>query len=72
MNSSTSGKYELYPSVNGLSDHDAKLSILVNEGKKRKRTVSPLSKEISISLPQHISYGNYVIKRGNRYFKGMM
>jgi hypothetical protein len=56
IDSSTFGKYELYPSVNGLSDHDAQLLILVN-GKKRKRTVNPLSKEKSISLPQQISYG---------------
>ena len=36
IDTSTFGKYKLNPSVNGLSDHDAQLLILVN-GKKRKR-----------------------------------
>ena len=36
IDTSTFGKYELYPSVNGLSDHDAQLFILANGEKKGK------------------------------------
>jgi len=33
---STTGKYDLYPLINGLSDHDAQLLIL-NKGQKREK-----------------------------------
>ena len=51
INTSTFGKYELYPSVNGLSDHNAQLVILVNGIKKEKDCKSTVKKK-SISLPQ--------------------
>jgi hypothetical protein len=33
---STTGKYDLYPLINGLSDHDAQLLIL-NKGQKKEK-----------------------------------
>ena len=36
IDTSTIGKYELYPFVNGLSDHDAQLLIL-SEGEKKEK-----------------------------------
>jgi len=50
IDTSTIGKYDLYPLRNGLSDYDAQLLIL-NKGQKRKRNVILTSKEKSISIP---------------------
>jgi hypothetical protein len=36
IGTSTIGKYDLYPPINGLSDHDAQLLIL-NKGKKKEK-----------------------------------
>jgi len=47
---STIGKYELYPLINGLSDHDAQLLIL-NKGQKKERNVILTLKVKSISVP---------------------
>jgi len=47
IDSSTFGKYELYPSVNGLSDHDAQLLILVNGEKKEKDCKSTVKRKIN-------------------------
>ena len=35
INTSTIGKYDLYPLLNGLSDHDAQL-IIIHRGQKKK------------------------------------
>ena len=51
IDTSTIGKYELDPFINGLSDHNAQLLILSNREKKRKRNVILTSKEKSISIP---------------------
>jgi len=51
IDTSTIGKYELYPFINGLSGHDAQLLILSNGGEERKRNVILTSKEKSISIP---------------------
>ena len=50
IDTSTTGKHELYPLTNGLSDHDAQL-LIFNKGQIRKRKVIPISKEKSVSIP---------------------
>jgi len=49
----TIGKYDLYPLINGLSDHDAQLLIL-NNGQKREKNVILTSKEKSIIVSYQI------------------
>jgi len=41
---STIGKYDLYPHINGLSDHDAWL-LIINKVQKQERNVILRSKE---------------------------
>jgi len=43
---STIGKYELYPLINGLSDHDAQLLIL-NKGQKEKECYTYTKRKIN-------------------------
>jgi hypothetical protein len=50
INTSTITKYDLYPLINGLSDHDTQLLIL-NRDRKRKRSVILTLKEKSINIP---------------------
>jgi hypothetical protein len=47
---STNGKYDIYPLINGLSDDDTQLLIL-NRDKKGERNVILILKEKSISIP---------------------
>ena len=47
IDTSTIGKYELYPSINGLSDHDAQLLILSNGEKKEKECHTYINSEIN-------------------------
>jgi len=42
IDTSTTGKYDLYPLINGLSDHDAQLFILNKGQKKKGKTMSYL------------------------------
>ena len=49
IDTSTFGKYDLNPLINGLSDHDAQLLIL-NKGKKMKSNVILTSKEKSLII----------------------
>ena len=50
IDTSTFGKYDLYPLINGLSDHDTQLLIL-NRDRKGERNVILMLKEKSISIP---------------------
>jgi len=36
VDTSTIGKYDLYPLINGLSDHDAQLLLILNKGKEKE------------------------------------
>ena len=47
IDTSTIGKYELYPSINGLSDHDAQLLILSNGKKKEKECHTYINSKIN-------------------------
>jgi hypothetical protein len=53
IDTSTIGTYELYPFINGLSDHYAQLLIL-NKGENKEKECHT-SKEKSISIPEQIS-----------------
>jgi hypothetical protein len=47
IDTSTIGKYNLYPLINGLSDHDAKLLILNKEQKKEKECHTYIKRKIN-------------------------
>ena len=47
INISTIGKYELYPLMNGLSDHDAEMLILNKGQKKEKECYSYTKRKIN-------------------------
>jgi len=47
IDTSTTGKYELYPLINGLSDHDAQLLMLNKEQKKEKECHTHIKRKIN-------------------------
>jgi len=47
IDTSIIGKYELYPFINGLSDHDAQLLILSNREKKEKECHTYIKRKIN-------------------------
>jgi hypothetical protein len=47
IDTSTIRKYELYPFINGLSDHDAQLLILSNGEKKEKKCHTYIKRKIN-------------------------
>ena len=50
LDTSTIGKYDLHPLINGLSDHDAQLLIL-NKGQRKEKECYTYIKEKSIGIP---------------------
>jgi hypothetical protein len=55
IDTSTIGKYDLYPLINGLSDHDAQLLIL-NKGQKKENNVIHQKKN------QQVYHGRFPIE----------
>jgi hypothetical protein len=47
IDTSTIGKYDLYPLINGLSDHDTQLLILNNGQKKEKECLTYIKRKIN-------------------------
>ena len=47
IDTTTIGNYEIHPSINGLSDHDAKLLTLSNGGKKEKDCNTTIKRKIN-------------------------
>jgi len=80
FDTSTTGKYELYPFINGLSDHDAQLLILSNGTKKEKEchtyikrkintyTIADFQWKLSNETWKHVFDGNDV----NKIFKTLL
>jgi len=72
IDTTTIGNYEIHPPINGLSDHDAQLLVLSNEGKKEKDcnttikrkinkfTIADFQWKLSHETWEQVFQGNYV------------